>query len=240
MDIYVLSIFPEFIREYIKIGVIRKAVEKGLVKIISINLRDFTKDKHRTTDDYPYSGGGGMIMKVEPVWNALKSIKKQNLTILLTPQGKLLNQEKLHTFSEFDSIAIISGRYKGVDERIRTFVDEEISIGDYILSGGELPALILIEGVVRLIPGVVGNYESINTDSFENGILDAPHYTKPPEFAGMKVPEILLSGNHPKIKEWKRQQSLKKTLKKKPKLLKNAELTAKDKKYLEEIEKGDK
>ncbi len=240
MDIYVLSIFPEFIQEYIKIGVIRKAVEKGLVKITSLNLRDFTKDKHRTTDDYPYGGEGGMIMKVEPVWNALKSIKKKGLTILLTPQGKLLSQKKLHTFSESDSITIIAGRYKGVDERIRTFIDEEISIGDYVLSGGELPALILIEGIVRLIPGVVGNYESVNTDSFENGILDAPYYTRPAEFMGLKVPEILLSGNHQKIKEWKRQKSLKKTLEKRPKLLKNAELTEKDKKYLEKIEKGDK
>jgi len=240
LDIYVLSIFPDFIQEYTKIGIIRKAVEKGLIEITSINLRDFTEDKYRTTDDHPYGGGAGMIMKVAPVWNALKSIKKADVTILLTPQGNILTQKKLRSFSKLNKIVLIAGRYKGVDDRIRAIADEEISIGDYILSGGELPALILIEGIVRLIPEVVGNEESINTDSFETGLLSAPYYTRPAEFMGMKVPEVLLSGDHQKIKRWRRQSSLKRTLKRRPDLLKEAKLTSGDKKYLDEIEKGDR
>lgn len=237
MDIYVLSIFPEFIQEYIKIGIIKKAIEKGVVDIYPRDLRDFASDKHRTTDDYPYGGGGGMIMKVEPVWKALQSIDKGGIKILLTPQGNLLTQQKLRSFSKLKAITIIAGRYKGVDERIRTFVDEEISIGDYVLSGGELPALILIEGIVRLIPGAIGNPESADTDSFENGLLDAPFYTRPAEFMGKRVPEVLLSGNHKEIEKWRRQSSLKKTLERRPDLLKNARLSEEDKEYLENIKK---
>ncbi len=237
MDIYVLSIFPEFIQEYIKIGIIKKAIEKGVVNISPLDLRNFTDDKYRTTDDYPYGGGGGMVMKVEPVWKALESLDKTGTKILLSPQGRLLTQKKLRSFAKLDTITIIAGRYKGVDERIRAFVDEEISIGDYILSGGELPALIFIEGIIRLIPGAIGNPKSANTDSFENGLLDAPYYTRPVEFMGKRVPEVLLSGNHKEIEKWRRQSSLKKTLERRPELLKKIQLSEEDRKYLENIKK---
>ena len=238
MHIHVLTIFPEAIQEYIKIGIVGRAIKKGLLQVSPVNIRDFAEDEYKTTDDYPYGGGKGMIMKVEPLWRALESIPEKGKTILLTPQGNVLTQERLREYASLKNLILIAGRYKGVDERIRRFVDEEVSIGDYILSGGELPALVVIEGVARLIPGAVSASESVDTDSFERGMLDAPYYTRPAEFKGMKVPDVLLSGNHKKIEEWRKKEALKRTLERRPELLEGAHLTPDERRILDEIIKN--
>lgn len=224
-----------------KESIIWRAIEKGIVKINIYDLRDFTHDRHRVTDDYPYGGGAGMIMKPEPLIEAIEKIKKKSpaRVILMTPQGKPLTQSRARELSQEDGITIVCGRYEGVDERVRIhFVDEEISVGDYILSGGEIPAMVLVDAIIRLIPGVLGDESSSIDDSFSQNLLEYPQYTRPVFFKGYNVPEVLLSGNHEKIGEWRRMESLKRTLERRPDLLENAELTDEDKKLIEEIKKG--
>lgn len=224
-----------------KESIIWRAIEKGIVKINIYDLRDFTHDRHRVTDDYPYGGGAGMIMKPEPLIEAIEKIKKKSpaRVILMTPQGKPLTQSRARELSQKDGITIVCGRYEGVDERVRIhFVDEEISVGDYILSGGEIPAMVLVDAIIRLIPGVLGDESSSIDDSFSQNLLEYPQYTRPVFFKGYNVPEVLLSGNHEKIGEWRRMESLKRTLERRPDLLENAELTDEDKKLIEEIKKG--
>ncbi len=196
--------------------IIKRAQEKGFIKIKLIDIRNFTHDKHRTTDDYPYGGGAGMVMKPEPIYEAMdyvKSAKKEVYTILLTPSGKIFDQKKAKDLSKKEALAIICGRYEGFDERIRYLADEEISLGKFILSGGEIAAMAIVDATVRLIPGVLGNEESLKEESFENGLLEYPQYTRPRLYRGMAVPEILLSGNHKKIKEWREEQAKKRTIK---------------------------
>jgi tRNA (guanine37-N1)-methyltransferase len=225
MKIEVLTIFPEMIEFYTKYGVIGKALSKGLVHVKVYNLRDFTTDKHKKIDDYPYGGGAGMVMQIEPFHNAIKYIKSDGQprkVILLSPQGIKFTQKVAQEFLEKGAILLlICGRYEGIDERIKAFIDEEISIGDYVLSGGELPALVIIDTLLRLIPGVLGDELSAKEDSFMNGFLDYPQYTRPEEFEGIKVPDILLTGNHKKIAYWKKKETIRQTLKRKPELLKN-------------------
>lgn len=239
MLIDVITLFPEIIRTYISFGVLKKAVQEGHIEVRIHNLRDFTKDRHRTVDDYPYGGGSGMVMKPEPVFEAVEHIKSdgiERLVILMTPQGKVFNQQMARKLSrEKRGLLFICGRYEAIDERVRNIVDEEISIGDYVLTGGELPALVIIDAVSRLLPGVLGNYGSTLEESFEWGILDYPHYTRPPEFRGMKVPEILLSGDHEAIRRWRRKEALRRTLERRPELLEKAVLSEEDLILIKEI-----
>ncbi len=233
----VLTIFPEVFDCYIRYGVIARALNKRVAQLKVYNLRDFTTDKHKKVDDYPYGGGAGMVMQIEPFYNALEHLKsdgKPRKVILLSPQGKRFNQEVARQFYEEGRvITLICGRYEGVDERVKAFIDEEISIGDYVLSGGELPALVIIDSIVRLIPGALGDEQSAKEDSFMKGFLDYPHYTRPEEFEGMKVPEVLLSGDHKKIALWRKKEALKNTFQRRPDLLKN--LSQEDMKILTEL-----
>jgi len=219
---------------------IKIARESGAAAFSVVNIRDFAEDKHKTTDDVPFGGLEGMVMKIEPLYRALESVKaksgpRKRRVVLLSASGKKLTQKKLEEYSLLDELVLVCGRYEGVDERVLNFVDEEICIGDYVLSGGEFGALAIIEGVIRLLPGVLGNADSAKNESFVNGILDYPHYTRPREFLGLSVPEILTSGNHAEIKKWRRKQALKKTFENRPDLLENMELTKEEKIFLEEL-----
>lgn len=216
----ILTIFPESIEAYINSSIVKRAQEKRLVQINVHDLRKWTEDKHHTVDDTPYGGGPGMVMKIEPVFNALKELKKENSKVLITtPKGEQLTQTKLVEFSNTTDAhyIILCGHYEGFDQRIHDhLVDYEFSIGDYVLSGGELPALVLVDGIVRLIPGVLGNEYSLVSESFSNGVLDFPQYTKPSSFNNWDVPEVLLSGNHKQIEEWRKDQSKNDTEQKRP------------------------
>lgn len=235
----VLSIFPEMLVSPLSFSLLKKAQEKGLLKVSLHDIRDWAEDKHKMTDDAPYGSGCGMVMKVEPVEKALTAIKnpeKETLVVLMTPQGETLNQEIAKELAEKEQVIIICGRYEGVDERIREHLtDREISIGDYILTGGELSALVLIDAVSRFIPGVLGNSESTLSESFSHGFLEYPQYTRPAEYKGWKVPEVLVSGNHAEIERWRRYKSLKRTFKRRPDLLEKTELSEVDKKNLQKI-----
>jgi len=207
----IVTIFPEVISAYTNSSIIKRAQEKQLVKINIHNLRNWAKDKHKSVDDKPYGGGPGMLMKIEPIFNCLKDLKKENSIVILTsPKGERLTQKKLKELSQNTNAhyIILCGHYEGFDQRIHDYlVDYEYSIGDYVLSGGELPALVLVDGITRLIPGVLGNEESLISETFNSDIPDYPQYTKPEEFNGWKVPDILLSGNHKEIKEWRESMS---------------------------------
>ena len=207
----IVTIFPEVISAYTNSSIIKRAQEKQLVKINIHNLRNWAKDKHKSVDDKPYGGGPGMLMKIEPIFNCLKDLKKENSIVILTsPKGEKLTQKKLKELSQNTNAhyIILCGHYEGFDQRIHDYlVDYEYSIGDYVLSGGELPALVLVDGITRLIPGVLGNEESLISETFNSDIPDYPQYTKPEEFNGWKVPDILLSGNHKEIKEWRENMS---------------------------------
>ena len=224
MKIDVLTLFPGMFDGVLGESILKRAQKKGAVKITIHNLRDWTNDRHRTADDKPFGGGPGMVMKVEPVYRALEELKKKGKRqrarkILLTPQGKKLDQKLAKRLAKEKSLILICGHYEGVDERIREQADDEISIGDYILTCGEIPALVLIDAVVRLIPGVLGDRDSLNSESFENDLLEYPQYTRPADFLGMKVPDVLVGGDHKKIEEWRKDQAIKKTRERRPDLL---------------------
>jgi tRNA (guanine37-N1)-methyltransferase len=221
MKFDILTIFPEFFDSPLKQSIIRRALENGLIEVDIHNIRDYAFDSHKTTDDYPYGGGAGMVMKVEPTVRAIDAVRNglDEKVILVTPQGAPLNQEMAHELSGLKKLVVVCGRYEGVDERIRGFVDMEISIGDYVLMGGEIPALVILESVTRLIPGVLGSHKSIETESFSNGLLEYPQYTRPRDFRGLKVPSVLLSGNHKEIERWRQKESLRRTLGRRPELI---------------------
>jgi tRNA (guanine37-N1)-methyltransferase len=239
MKFDVLTLFPEMLTAYLQQGVLGRAINRGLVDVNLINIRDFAKGAHRTTDDRPYGGGEAMIMKPGPIYRALQSVDRadgKSSVILLSPQGKPFNQSIAWEMSEWDQLILVCGRYEGVDERIKlTSIDMELSIGDYILSGGELGAMVIVDAVSRLIPGGLGGERSNLEDSFEGGLLEYPQYTRPRLFQGKKVPEVLLSGDHEKIRVWRRKESLKRTLKRRPDLLKQENLTPEDKAILAEL-----
>ena len=239
----VLSIFPEMFSSPLNFSLLKKAQEKGLLNICLHDIRNWANDKHKMTDDAPYGGGCGMVMKVEPVEKALAAIRSpddDSLVVLMTPQGETFNQKIAAQLAEKKQIIIICGRYEGVDERIRKhLVDREISIGDYILTGGELAALVLIDAVSRLIPDVLGNPESTIGESFSHNLLEYPQYTRPTEYKGWVVPEVLLSGNHAQIELWHKHESLKRTYQRRPDLLKKIKLSTEDKKNLEKIKLED-
>jgi len=223
MRIDILTLFPGMFESVFGESILKRARQKGALKIKVHNLRDWTFDNHHSADDKPFGGGPGMVMKVEPIYLALKDIgalkKKRAKIILLTPQGRRLDQKLVKSISKEKDLVLICGHYEGVDERVRGFVDEEISIGDYILTCGEIPAMVLIDTIVRLIPGVLGSKDSITSESFEGGLLEYPQYTRPANFRGVKVPEILLSGDHKKIEEWRKAEAVKRTGERRPDLL---------------------
>ena len=239
----VLSIFPEMFASPLNFSLLKKAQEKSILNICLHDIRNWADDKHKMTDDAPYGGGCGMVMKVEPVEKALAAIRSpedDSQVVLMTPQGKTFNQKIAVQLAEKKQIIIICGRYEGVDERIREhLVDREISIGDYILTGGELAALVLIDAVSRLIPDVLGNPESTLGESFSHNLLEYPQYTRPAEYKGWMVPDVLLSGNHAQIELWHKRESLRRTYQRRPDLLKKIKLLAEDKKILEKIKQED-
>jgi len=237
----ILSIFPEMFQTPFDCSLIKKALDKQLIAINIHDIRTFATDKQRMTDDYPFGGGGGMVMKVEPIARALEAVvpeRDRAYVILLTPQGDTFKQTIAEELSLYNQIVLICGHYEGVDERIREhLVDREISIGDYVVTGGELPAMIIVDAVSRLVPDVLGNRESALFDSYSTGLLEGPHYTRPQEYRNWKVPDVILSGDHKKIEEWRRTKSLERTLDRRPDLLEKADLSEEDLKILGEIKK---
>jgi tRNA (guanine37-N1)-methyltransferase len=227
MRVSPVTIFPDFFAGPLSYGVLSRAIEKGLIEVNPYDLRDYTDDDYHSVDDYPFGGGVGMIMKPEPFFLCVDEIEEnygKGYKVFFTPQGEPLTQSKADRLSRKKHLILLCGRYKGVDERVRdALVDEEISAGDYVLSGGEPAALILIDAIARLLPGVLGDEDSANTDSFTTGMLDYPHYTRPREYRGMRVPEILLSGDHGAIEEWRREQAEKRTRERRPELLNGKE-----------------
>lgn len=237
----VLTLFPEFFTTPLKQSVVGKAIAKGILEVSTRNIRDFSTDKHKTTDDTPYGGGHGMVMKAEPVVAAIEAARAacpKARVVLTTPQGEKMTQKLVAELASYPAIVIVCGRYEGYDERIRAFADLEVSVGDYVLSGGEIPALAIIDAVARLVPGVLGEPASSEADSFSEGLLEYPQYTRPEEFRGMRVPEVLLSGNHANIEKWRKREALRKTLLKRPDLIAAAALTEKEQAILEEIKNG--
>jgi tRNA (guanine37-N1)-methyltransferase len=242
----IVTIFPGYFSEVLDYGIIRRAREAGLIEVNAHDLRGWTTDKHHMVDDRPFGGGDGMVLKPEPIFAAVESLTGSaerrgyppgTRVVLLTPQGRVLNQQIAQELSEQSRLVLICGRYEGVDERVvDALVTDEVSIGDYVLSGGEPAALVLIDAVVRLIPGALGSETSAANDSFSEGLLDCPHYTRPPEFRGMKAPDVLLGGNHAEIARWRRQEALRKTKKIRPDLLEKADLSERDRAWLDEIE----
>jgi tRNA (guanine37-N1)-methyltransferase len=242
MQFDIFTLLPEVFAPYLESSILQRARQRGLIDVRLHNIRDFTRDKHHTTDDVPYGGGGGMVMKPEPVFEALETVlglqpgvSPDYPLILLTPQGRVFDQSIAAELAAQPRLALLCGRYEGVDERIRAgMVTDEISVGDYVLTGGELPALIIVDAVSRLLPGVLGDPDGAADDSHASGLLEYPHYTRPPEFRGETVPDVLISGDHARIQQWRREQSLLRTLERRPDLLSKAQLSASDRKFLKE------
>ena len=240
MKFDIVTIFPSMIEAGLGEGVVSRGVERGLVDIVVHDLRQWTSDRHRTIDDVPYGGGPGMVMKVEPLMRAVGEIKATrgvpDSVVVLSPQGRRFTQAEAERFARLGHIVLLCGRYEGMDERVRELVaTEEVSIGDYVLSGGELAALVVVDAVSRLVPGVVGDEQSVAQDSFSRGLLDYPHYTRPVEVDGRRVPDVLLSGHHAEVRRWRRKAALVRTLERRPDLIVESELDAEERALLEEI-----
>lgn len=237
----VLTLFPKMFEAVLGDSIIARAEKKDILKFNFIDIRDFSANKHRKTDDYPYSGGGGMLMTPQPVYDAYMSVAEgldyKPHTVFMSPQGSVFNQQKARELAQYEHIVILCGHYEGVDQRVLDMiVDEEISIGDFVLTGGEIPAMAVIDAVSRMLPGVLSGEENFMNESHYNGLLEYPQYTRPEEFMGVRIPDILLSGHHKNIEKWKRQKSLENTLKKRPELLKTAQLSSEDIEYLKNID----
>lgn len=236
----IMTVFPEMIDAYVSQSIIGRAIAAGKIEVYSHNIRDYTENKHKRTDDTPYGGGMGMVMTVQPIDSCFEAVcaktgKRPHL-IYMSPQGKTLTQSRAIELSKMDNVAILCGHYEGIDQRIiDSVVDEEISIGDYVLTGGELPALVLVDCVSRMIDGVLTSPECYEDESHFSGLLEYPQYTRPPEWKGMSVPEILLSGDHKKIAQWRRQKSLENTFLKRPEMLKSAEISKEERKFIESL-----
>ncbi|MQF48342.1 tRNA (guanosine(37)-N1)-methyltransferase TrmD [SAR202 cluster bacterium AC-647-N09_OGT_505m] len=250
MEIHILTLFPEMFLGPFQESIVKRAVERGLARIHIHNIRDYAQDKHRVVDDYPFGGGGGMVLKPEPLFLAVKEVKsriaesggpqqaKETPVVLLCPQGEVLTQGIVEDLTSHRDLILICGHYEGVDERVREhLVDREISIGDYVLSGGEIPAMVIVDALVRLIPGAVGDTRSLADDSHASGLIQFPQYTRPAEYHGWTVPPVLLSGNHQEVQRWRRQQSLLRTLGRRPDMLAKASLRSEDRLLLEDSEK---
>ncbi|MCU9612125.1 tRNA (guanosine(37)-N1)-methyltransferase TrmD [Caldibacillus lycopersici] len=242
MQIDILTLFPNMFHGIFNESILKKAQEHGSVQYNVINFREYSGNKHQMVDDYPYGGGAGMVLKPEPIFNAVEDLQQKSgvkpKVVLLCPQGECYTQQKAEQLAKEEHLLFICGHYEGYDERIREhLVTEEISIGDFVLTGGELAAMVVIDSVVRLLPGVLGNEDSHIKDSFSTGLLEHPHYTRPADFRGWKVPEVLLSGNHKKIEEWRKKESLKRTFERRPDLLETYPFTEAEKQWLNEIKK---
>ena len=245
MKISILTIFPDFFPPALAEGMIRAAREKQRLEVEVVQLRDFTDDSHRSTDDYPFGGGVGMIMKIEPIDRALESLgvgqkgarPERAQVVLLSPQGRPFTQDLAIDFARLHHLVLVCGRYKGVDERVsERLVDDELSLGDFVLSGGEPAALCVVDAVARLLPGVVGDSDSVESDSFHSGLLDAPYYTRPAEYHGWKIPDVLLSGNHAAIARHRREEVLRRTFERRPELLQGADLSPEDLRFVRALE----
>lgn len=238
LNIYILTLFPEFFESPFSVSIIKRAIDRNLVKIELINIRDFSHDKHKKVDDYPYGGGCGMVMKPEPIFESVEYVEKKiestnRRIILLSPQGKIFNQAIAQELSREQNLVFICGHYEGIDERVKTIITDEISLGDFILTGGEIPALAVTDSVIRLVPGVLGSSDSPVDESFCNNLLEYPQYTRPEIYRGLKVPDVLLSGDHKKIEIYRRKAALIRTKEKRPDLFEKIELTEEDRKLLE-------
>jgi tRNA (guanine37-N1)-methyltransferase len=242
MRIDIVTIFPAMVEHALRTGVVGRAIERGTLDVVVRDLREFTTDRHRVVDDVPYGGGPGMVMKPEPIFKALDAIEARRggrpTVLLMSPQGTRFTQAEADRLSRKEHVVLLCGRYEGVDERVRSRVDEEVSIGDYVLSGGELPALVVMDTVARFVPGVVGDDQSVAEDSFSRGLLDFPHYTRPAAVGSDRVPDVLLSGNHAEIRRWRKRESLARTLARRPELLETAALDDEERAILEELQKG--
>jgi tRNA (guanine37-N1)-methyltransferase len=249
MRVDILTIFPEFFAGPLELGMVRVARDRGVLEAGAVNLRDFTDDTHRSTDDKPFGGGAGMVMLAEPIFRAVEQLAPGKLTgagpgaearvIVLTPQGKPFTQEDARRLSREARLVLVCGRYKGVDERVSAHLaDEELSVGDFVLSGGEAAALCVLDAVARLLPGVLGDFDSAESDSFHSGLLDCAYYTRPADFRGYPVPEVLTSGDHGRIARYRREEALRRTWERRPELLARAELTEADRRYLARLERG--
>lgn len=241
MRFHVLTLFPELFTSVLSATMLQKAQERGAVQFSLLNIRDFATDKHHVTDDTPYGGGHGMVMKPEPIVAALESldaVSPRPRRVLLSPQGRLFTQAEAQALAQVPEIALVCGRYEGIDDRVRAFVDDELSIGDVVMSGGEVAALVIIDAVSRLIPGALGCASSATVESFSDGLLEYPHYTRPPEFRGARVPDILLSGDHAAIARWRRHESLRRTFERRPDLLARATLSDEDRAFLSTLPAG--
>lgn len=243
MNFHVLTLFPEMINDGVNTSITGRAISKGLISVNAVNIRDFAGNKYGQVDDYPYGGGAGMVMQPGPVYRSYESIKEKigykPRVIYLTPQGKVFNQSMAEEFAEEKDLVFLCGHYEGIDERVlEMIVTDNVSIGDYVLTGGELPSMVMIDAISRLVPGVLNNDVSAEFESFNDNLLEYPQYTRPAEFMGKEVPSILLSGNHPKVDEWRRQQSILRTMERRPDLIKDANLTSADKKYIKSLEKN--
>lgn len=244
MNVYILTLFPQMFSGVLGASILGRAIERGVIRVKLVDIRDFTHDAHKTADDYPYGGGPGMVMKPEPIYEAVDAVKEEIASsgspdapyiCLLTPQGETFCDRMARELAGISNLVLICGHYEGFDERVRYLADREISIGDYVLTGGEIPAMVVLDAVARYVPGVLGSDQSPRSESFADGLLEGPQYTRPAEYRGMKVPEILLSGDHEKIRRWRRKQSLKRTLERRPDLLEKAVLTPEDRELLLEI-----
>jgi tRNA (guanine37-N1)-methyltransferase len=236
----IVTIFPRMIETAVADGILAKAIQRGLLTVRARDLREFTDDRHRTVDDVPYGGGPGMVLKAEPLFRAVEAIEFESGTpqavVLVSPHGRQFSQTEAARIATLDHVVILCGRYEGIDDRVReNLATEEISIGDYVLSGGELPALVIIDAVARLLPGVVGDEDSVAGDSFSRGLLDYPHFTRPAEFRELKVPEVLVSGHHGEIRKWRKRRALELTLMRRPELLADAELDVEEQEILQEL-----
>ncbi len=240
MKFYILTLFPEMVMQGLCTSIIGRAMDKGMLSVEAVNIREFTTNKHGKVDDYPYGGGAGMVMQAQPIYDAWKSIidriKGSVRTIYLTPQGKTFVQNDAKELAKEENVILLCGHYEGVDERVlETIVTDYISIGDFVLTGGELPAMVMVDAIARMVPGVLSNVDSKETESFENNLLEYPQYSRPEEWNGKKVPAILLSGDHAKVDAWRHEQSLLRTKQRRPDLLENAELSKKDQDFLNKI-----
>lgn len=238
MNFYILTLFPEMVMNGLNTSIIGRAAEAGLLNIEAINIRDYSTNKHHKVDDYPYGGGAGMLMQAQPVYDAWKAvvekIGRKPRCIYVTPQGTTFSQGIAKEFAREEDIILLCGHYEGIDERVlEEIVTDYMSIGDYVLTGGELPAMVMVDAISRMVPGVLTNDESGSTESFEGNLLEYPQYSRPEEWNGKKVPDVLMSGHHKKIEEWRREQSLQRTLERRPDLLEKADLTGKEKNWLE-------
>ncbi len=243
MHIDILTLFPEFFASPLNQSILKRAVAGGIIQVDFINLRDFAFDRHKITDDRPFGGGPGMVLKIEPLAEAIQWARKNrpNLrVILLSPQGRLFKQHLAVELAALENLLLICGHYEGVDDRVQHYIDDEISLGDFILTGGEIPALVILDAVTRLLPGSLGDEDSAQEDSFKDNLLKGPQYTRPREFCGFSVPEILLSGDHQRIAHWRRQESVRRTWQRRPDLLQTASLTDLDRSFLEVLQAPEK